>query len=1148
MGVFVVEGLCDTLKIDMIKRSYRTLLRFGKWLLLAALAVAVSIQLFSRVFFAFASHYRNDVIEFASNSLHQPIDIKSVHAAWYGIEPMIKLRGVTLYADEARQHQVVYIEKLNIGIDLVDSISARQWAPGEMVIKGASLKFDMKQSDKAKISLDALAGLLLTPGNKLLKNFELSWETPSGKIIQINNLMVKIKSSKHRHAIAASAKLRGTKARLSLWAKLNGNVIRHHGVSGPIVLQAQQVPMALFSEFLPPDQRVMMQGTLKQLWVKHDGPLSDFKDIEAQGLFENFGASVKAPSKLPSVKNISGAFRVTPQEGSFILQAENAEYDQPSVFRDSIPIKKLIGQINWQKTKDEWFITTPALALSTPDLHAKTSFAMNVPVDGGSPLVDGAVNFSINDLIKAKRYYPAKIMDQKLLQWLDTAILSGNLTQGKLALRGRLQDLPFDNASGRLIATAELNDTKLHYHDGWPDICHMWGHVEFDNQSMHLCSELGQTFGVSYHRAVASIPDLRKPVLSINGHLAADFKQGLDYIEHSPLKKELGKELAPLRLQGPMQLAVHMNIPLKSHQHDDIRLFGDVNLAEDTLSLPAWGINIEQLTGKFSFTEHGLSSDTLRGIFSDMPITIQLHTDKLSSDELSSTQVLVRGSVKAPSLAAAGVEGATPFTADLQLHRLQDDRPDEIQIRSDLKGMKLALPAPLQKSQSEIQPVVIIGKLYKNAPVQLQVNYNNQLQLAAKYWHNKLEAARVHFGQKEIELPRGPELIVDGHLKEFDLNSWFKVSSIGGDGVGSIQLPQLDSIDLSVDKLNVLGQEINDARVTLKKTPMAKIISLRSKGMNGDVTVPVDYPHHAIDATFDHLRYISKGESVHSNLQPTDVPPLNLTINDFWYQKLPLGRLELSVTPDKNSLEINQFSVKSKVMSLSATGQWYAHHKQHKTHLTGAMYAHNLGDMLNLFDVTDNMEEGNGRLLFNMNWDDSLVNYELSKVNGRLKLQFVDGQIVKLSEQAKAQMGIGRVLNLFSLQSLPRRLALDFRDLTQEGFDFEKLGGDFVMRNGNVFTKNATMQGSVATVAVHGRLGLKKKDYHLKLAITPHVTSSLPVVAAITGGPAAGVAAWIAEKVFSGAVNQVTTINYKVSGPWDHPVIQKQTYQHHAMR
>jgi len=57
------------------------------------------------------------------------------------------------------------------------------------------------------------------------------------------------------------------------------------------------------------------------------------------------------------------------------------------------------------------------------------------------------------------------------------------------------------------------------------------------------------------------------------------------------------------------------------------------------------------------------------------------------------------------------------------------------------------------------------------------------------------------------------------------------------------------------------------------------------------------------------------------------------------------------------------------------------------------------------------------------------------------------------------------------------------------------------------------------------------------LSISPHVTSSLPVVATLAGGPLAGAVTWVADKLVSKAVTNVTTVNYKVSGPWSHPQV-----------
>jgi uncharacterized protein YhdP len=76
-------------------------------------------------------------------------------------------------------------------------------------------------------------------------------------------------------------------------------------------------------------------------------------------------------------------------------------------------------------------------------------------------------------------------------------------------------------------------------------------------------------------------------------------------------------------------------------------------------------------------------------------------------------------------------------------------------------------------------------------------------------------------------------------------------------------------------------------------------------------------------------------------------------------------------------------------------------------------------------------------------------------------------------------------------------------------------------------------------VYVDGKIGLAEKDYNLTLKIFPNVTSSLPLVATIAAGPVAGVATWLADKIFSHQVKKMTEIHYNVTGSWSKPNMVK---------
>jgi len=116
---------------------------------------------------------------------------------------------------------------------------------------------------------------------------------------------------------------------------------------------------------------------------------------------------------------------------------------------------------------------------------------------------------------------------------------------------------------------------------------------------------------------------------------------------------------------------------------------------------------------------------------------------------------------------------------------------------------------------------------------------------------------------------------------------------------------------------------------------------------------------------------------------------------------------------------------------------------------------------------------------------------------------------------------------------------LDFSDLTKTGFVFDALKGELKIRAGSIFTTNTNLTGPVADIFITGRIGVVEKDYDLNLIVVPHLTSSVPIIATITGGPIVGLATFLGDKLLKTGVQQVMSYGYYVHGSWDKPVVEK---------
>jgi uncharacterized protein YhdP len=154
-------------------------------------------------------------------------------------------------------------------------------------------------------------------------------------------------------------------------------------------------------------------------------------------------------------------------------------------------------------------------------------------------------------------------------------------------------------------------------------------------------------------------------------------------------------------------------------------------------------------------------------------------------------------------------------------------------------------------------------------------------------------------------------------------------------------------------------------------------------------------------------------------------------------------------------------------------------------------------------------------------------------MQGELNLEARDGRLENVDE------GAGKLLSLVSLNSLQRRLTLDFRDVVKEGFSFDRMQGRFVVMDGGAYTDNFSIDGTSVSIDIAGRTGLVARDYDQLVTVTPQVSSTLPIAGAIAGGPAVGAAVYLADKLVGDRFNRLTRVQYHVTGSWDKPVYNK---------
>jgi uncharacterized protein YhdP len=167
-------------------------------------------------------------------------------------------------------------------------------------------------------------------------------------------------------------------------------------------------------------------------------------------------------------------------------------------------------------------------------------------------------------------------------------------------------------------------------------------------------------------------------------------------------------------------------------------------------------------------------------------------------------------------------------------------------------------------------------------------------------------------------------------------------------------------------------------------------------------------------------------------------------------------------------------------------------------------------------------------------WQGELAAFDYPSLSGDLKLSAEDGQFLEIDP------GIGKLISLMNLQALPRRIALDFRDVFSKGFRFDKIDAVSGLERGTMQLKDFRMSGPAADVAMSGEIDLAQETQDLKLRVVPSLGGTASTAVAIVN-PVAGVAAAIAQRVLKNPLGQIFAYEYEVQGGWTEPKVLKIT-------
>ena len=280
--------------------------------------------------------------------------------------------------------------------------------------------------------------------------------------------------------------------------------------------------------------------------------------------------------------------------------------------------------------------------------------------------------------------------------------------------------------------------------------------------------------------------------------------------------------------------------------------------------------------------------------------------------------------------------------------------------------------------------------------------------------------------------------------------------------------------------------------------------------------------------------------------QPATIPALDVVVDDFELRGRRLGRLEIEATnraaasrDGAREWQLAKLNLTMPEAQLTATGTWgdaaagVGASAARRAAMNFTLALGDSGALLERLGMGRVVRGGKGSLTGDVSWPGSPFSPDYAKMTGQVKVAIDSGQFLK------AGPGAARLLSVLSLQSLPRRLLFDFRDLFAEGFAFDSVVGDVRIGQGQAATNNLRMRGTAAAVLMEGSADLEHETEDLRVVVVPEINAGTASLAYAVINPAIGLGTFLAQYFLRKPLMAASTREFRVTGPWDDPKVER---------
>ena len=935
--------------------------------------------------------------------------------------------------------------------------------------------------------------------------------------------------------------------------------------------------LSSLASFVPLDAGLRAQldayaprGRLSGLNLRWQGTLASPTEYRVTGRFDNL--AVRRNGSIPGFSGLS--FEVDGDEdgGNLNIDSRQLVVDAPDAMPEALSFATLTGQVGWTRKRGETQVNVDNVAVANADL-AGNLYGSYRTQKGTLGVLDLTVALTRGDVAKAYRYTPLVALDKEDNDWLKGALQAGHTEDFRVRVKGNLSDFPIGgttqcaNPSGAGVPPSHLlpqtagcasnvskvhgtedalleiggyaRDAVLNFAPGWPRIEHIAGSFWIRGNKLEVKAPAATMLGAQLQNVTIAIPDLMSPdlPLEVRGVAVAPSAIFLQFIQQSPVRGYIDGFTDGMSATGSGQLDLFARIPLQGEKSVDVA--GSLRVQENDIDLGGGAPLLRGTRGTLSFTESGVSAERVQANILGGAATVDV-----KSAEDGVLHASAQGRINLDVLRSSDphpllnyLRGGTAWDANIVVVK----KSVRMQINSSLVGIDSRLPQPLAKRAFEAMPLRVEKNIATDGQdaitVQLGKLLNAQLVRRDENGTMAIKHGVIGFGQTGDVgkwLKKDGVWLV-GRVPQLSLQGWGELQAEDG---GAANLP-FGGADLHVGRASGFGMQVDNLEIDASARGDGLAARLSSSVLNGELEWQ-PRGDGKLTARLQNVEWV-EGNRVPGNssqpelpqASPDNLPALQISIENLKVEGKQLGRLELVGHPDGRDWRLRRLSIVNPDGSLVGDGVWRGSERNARTDVNLQLQIGDAGKVLSRSGYPDTVKAGKGKLVANVSWNGAPQDFNYATLGGALRLDAEKGQFLKMKP------GMGKLLSVLSLQSLPKRITLDFTDVFSDGFEFDRIEGNATISDGVIRTQDFRIDGSSAKVTMKGSVDLNRETQDLRVAILPTVGDSVSLLGAFAAGPAVGLGALLVNKVLGNPLDKMVSFEYNVGGTWNDPTVTK---------